>query len=1260
MLEWGQTGSTISGAGTLTLGGTVYVSYVASGSNTASISAPVALGATRIFNVESDGETANPGLTVSSIISGAFGLTKEGAGKMVLSGSSTYTGLTTISEGELRLGAAGGAANTPLGTTAAGTTVTSGAVLGLNGYTLGAAEPLTLNGTGISDGGALTNISSTSVNYSGLITLGSLSSIIASQGDINITNAGTITGATFNLTLGGVGNGSITSIIGTTSGSLIKTGAGTWTLSGANTYTGGTTITSGTLTLGAANRLADAGQVILDGGTFKTGTTVGYSETVGTLKLTNNSTIALGTGVHTLTFTASGGIAWTSGKILTITGWTGGYNCTSGTSGKIFAGNSAAGLTAGQLSQILFYDGSSYFPTNILASGEIVACSKTITTGTITGSPFCAGTAVSVPFTIAGCFIPGNVFTAQLSNSSGSFASPVNIGTLASIVAGTIPATIPVGTSTGTGYRIRVVSDSPVATGTDNGSNLTINALLPVSVSIVASANPICSDASVTFTATPTNGGTTPSYQWKLDGSNVGIDDDEYTNGSLSDGNQITCILTSNYTCPSDNPATSNTVTMSVTIKPVATFSYTGTPYFHLAPDPAPTFSGGGVAGSFSADPAGLVFVSTATGQVDLSASTPGTYTVTNTIAAAGACGVVIATSPITIVGDLHWTGAVNTDWNQSGNWTSGILPDVTTDVHIQDVPNKPFLSTGATGAVNNITIDNSSSLTVTGNTLQIAGSVTNNGTFTATDGTIDMRGSAAQIIDANLFAGNTINSLIINNPAGVTLQGPLGITGIVTPLSGDLISNGNLLLLSTVGQTALINGAGTGTVTGNVTMQRYLSQGFGYKYFSSPFQAAKVSEFGDDMNLAAPFPAFYAYDENRSSSGWVTYTNPAGNLDPMHGYAVNFGSNPAAKTVDITGTVNNGNLSRTIYNHDSTFTKGFNLAGNPYPSPIDWDAASGWTKTNIDDALYYFSSSTTDQYGGSYGSYAGGISSDGEATNIIPSMQGFFVHVSDLAYPVTGTLAMDNNVRITDLTHPFAKSKGTVPYFLIRLTATFTSNPSSPDPTVIYFNNKANAGFDSNLDALKLLNTDLNVPNVYSILPDGTKLSIDALPEYTENKLTIPLGLITYINGEIIFRIRDIENIPPGMSIYLQDATAGKTQDILPGNEYKIYLNKGVYSSRFSLKFLKNSTMIPDINPATEYFSAWSAKGIVKVNIGYLEGKEGDISLFALTGNKVFTKNVYEEGYLEFYPQVKTGIYIVSFRSGNIMETKKIFIHSK
>ena len=100
--------------------------------------------------------------------------------------------------------------------------------------------------------GALINSSATATTYSGLITLGSATTINANAGTINLTNTGTITGSGFGLTLGGTGNGTLASVIGTVAGTVTKNGAGIWTLSGASTYTGTTTISAGTIKLGAA------------------------------------------------------------------------------------------------------------------------------------------------------------------------------------------------------------------------------------------------------------------------------------------------------------------------------------------------------------------------------------------------------------------------------------------------------------------------------------------------------------------------------------------------------------------------------------------------------------------------------------------------------------------------------------------------------------------------------------------------------------------------------------------------------------------------------------------------------------------------------------------------------------------------------------------------------------------------------------------------------------------------------------------------
>ncbi|MFN8345172.1 MAG: glycine-rich protein [Spirosomataceae bacterium] len=86
-----------------------------------------------------------------------------------------------------------------------------------------------------------------------------------------------------------------------------------------------------------------------------------------------------------------------------------------------------------------------------------------------------------------------------------------------------------------------------------------------VSIASDDADNSITAGTGVTFTATPTNGGTTPSYQWKKNDSNVGSNSNQYTDAGLVNGDVITCIMTGNDVCASSATATSNTITMTVT-----------------------------------------------------------------------------------------------------------------------------------------------------------------------------------------------------------------------------------------------------------------------------------------------------------------------------------------------------------------------------------------------------------------------------------------------------------------------------------------------------------------------------------------------------------------------------------------------------------------------------------------------------------------------------------------------------------------------
>ncbi len=461
-------GSVTTGAGTLTLGGTVTST---GGAANASISGNLALGANRNFSITNAADELN----ISAIISGAFTLIKQGNGTLNLSGTNTYTGATTVSVGVLNVRNAQGT-----GTTAGGVTVASGAALELQGGITVGAETLSLNNTGVSSAGALRNISGDNT-WGGRITLTTNAARINSDaGTLTLNASNAITATNIGLTVGGAGNTTISGTITTGSGSLTKVGAGTLTLSGANTYTGATTVTEGILQLGAADRIANASNLILNGGTFRSGASAGVAETMGTVSLSENSTIALGTGDHTLLFSASSGATWSAGRTLAVTGWTGSAGA-SGTAGKLRIGTTTSGLSTSQLSQFRFdgfEDGAM-----LLANGEVVPPSvlPVITSPLTASSNY--GTAATYTITASNSPTSFNATGLPAGMSVNTTTGEITVG--AEINAGTYSITISATSGAGTDTKTlvytvnRAASTVTVKSGTTSSFTFTGSAQGP-------------------------------------------------------------------------------------------------------------------------------------------------------------------------------------------------------------------------------------------------------------------------------------------------------------------------------------------------------------------------------------------------------------------------------------------------------------------------------------------------------------------------------------------------------------------------------------------------------------------------------------------------------------------------------------------------------------------------------------------------------------------------------------------------------------
>ncbi|MEI6682762.1 MAG: T9SS type A sorting domain-containing protein [Bacteroidota bacterium] len=609
----------------------------------------------------------------------------------------------------------------------------------------------------------------------------------------------------------------------------------------------------------------------------------------------------------------------------------------------------------------------------------------------------------------------------------------------------------------------------------------------------------------------------------------------------------------------------------------------------------------------------------------------------------------------LTIGGGGILTGMQNDNFVLTGNWMNNGL------FHHNDggvVFNGTTLAGGTSATLfGKVTVNNGRTLTApAAGTLSVARDFINNGYFNNNGGTVVFSGTVQSLWGSSKtqFENITVNngSITTVSSADQTLNG-------ILLCNGSFQANGNLTLLSGSSRTALIDGAGAGEVIGNLNIQRYLPRGFGYKYFTSAFKAATVSQFGSYINLGAGFPSFYMYDENRMFTGWVTYTNPAGLLVPMQGYAANFGPASSPVTLALSGEVNNGNLIPvTMFNGNKPFTQGFNLVGNPYPSPIDWNAQAGWIRDNVDDALYYFNAGVSDQYSGTYSTYINGISSDGVANNIIPAMQGFFTHVSGGQYPVAATLIFTNGVRINNLSPGFHKDVPVITCPLLRLTAKFEEEAAAEDPVVIYFDPDATTTFHKNLDALKLMNTDPDVPNLFMVSDDSENFSIKGLPYPSDSITTVRLGVIIRKTGLVDIGVHDLLRMPSGIYVYLFDSETGIHQNLALYPDYRIRLEPGTYEHRFTVVFSKYDIRYQPGQDKS--FFVYSFRNHLSAYVNLPAGHNADLKVYNILGKKMLEKPLSGTGYHELEMTVPTGIYVVTLYSVNGTYSKKVFINNQ
>ena len=357
-------------------------------------------------------------VTGTARVNGA--LTKAGAGILILSGDSDYTGVTTVSAGILQVGVgstsgsfgsgnvtnnatirfnrsdaltvsntiagSGGIIQSGSGSLAltAGngfsgvTTLESGTLRGGSDTAFGTSA-LTLNAGTLTSDGATARTFANNVTVGGNITLGAASTftgVLTFNGTVGLGSAVRTMTVNSDVTFAGI-------VSGTSDGGLTKAGNGTLTLSGANDFAGATSITAGALATTGSGILSTTSGVTLANGTTLS---LGGDETINSLANGGTVTIALGKALTTGSSDYSlSGIVTGDGSLTKA-----GAGTLTLSSGGTFSFAGLTTVTGGTLA----YGASDQLANAITVSGGILALAGfsdtvgavTLTSGSITGA----------------------------------------------------------------------------------------------------------------------------------------------------------------------------------------------------------------------------------------------------------------------------------------------------------------------------------------------------------------------------------------------------------------------------------------------------------------------------------------------------------------------------------------------------------------------------------------------------------------------------------------------------------------------------------------------------------------------------------------------------------------------------------------------------------------------------------------------------------------------------------------------------------
>ncbi len=515
------------------------------------------------------------------------------------------------------------------------------------------------------------------------------------------------------------------------------------------------------------------------------------------------------------------------------------------------------------------------------------------------------------------------------------------------------------------------------------------------------------------------------------------------------------------------------------------------------------------------------------------------------------------------------WEGGTSSVWGTGTNWSSGSTPGSTADIGINmSCDHYPSLTSAI--SCQNLTVSNEADFTIEDNgSLTTSSNLTNEGTFT-----------------------------IQSNADG----------------TGSLIVEGDL------------------SNSGTMTAQRHITgNSLDWHLLSSPVSS---QEIGGNFTDANGYDFFMYYEpenwwvnkKNTTTSPTWSEANGSNIFVPGRGYMVAY-TDPNTNAKAFSGTFNQGTVSIAVSNTVSNSYSGSNLIGNPYPSSIDWKAASGWTRNMLSNDGGGYTMYIYNQANNNYGSFiSNGSSGTNGVTQYIAPMQGFFVNAAS-----SGTLQMTEDVCVHQDASWLKNDK--LESSVIRMNV---SNAQFGADEVVLEQNAEKAG-----GAEKWFSMEEKAPSLW-VEQDDDQYSI-LLCSSTQQKEVYDIGFIAGAEGE--YRIKaefDVEEYP-GLS--LEDTKENIFHELAQGDYYFI---AGLNDEEARFKLHLSTTGLEEMQSTAFYAYQYGDDIIIK--------SETAIDRIILTDITGKTLGIYQN--TSSVPAPKTaGVYLLSIMLDDQQITKKITI---